>query len=435
MFKKALLLLALIVGQATYARVDEVIETNTGLDLTNDLMVSSYPHFGILMNPTTWPDNFCIKEVKNEIIFGIDQNMAQIDEAYAYKVVFDLKVQELAGIALETNLIEDVELKLDYDPNGAYQDQEVYSFLEGIAVEVQNIRLYKKNISDTYVLTTVDRENLFLSAKAESVTYIDFDYSVTPPGAMGLSIDGSDIVVNWLDVVGAEAYDLEWTWVSRYKGTVDGGTVDLFDEDEVNYDFKNNASRIRIKENNYRIPMIYGDGYILTRYRAVGRDADNCEADLDGLWMTGAVSSGLVSSYSFPGCKIAVDAYEDNAMNYGASMTFVEDGKRNTGITYTDGVMKSRQSISQLNSQDELIVGSTIYDFYGRPAIGVMGSPVKQTELGYVDNLNMLNASTPYDKEVFHSDAFLLGDCGPTAALPMDANSSKGISELLQFTK
>ncbi|MBL4710400.1 MAG: hypothetical protein JKY48_18375, partial [Flavobacteriales bacterium] len=178
-----------------------------------------------------------------------------------------------------------------------------------------------------------------------------------------------------------------------------------------------------IKQNTYRIPMIYGDGYILVRYRGVGRILNHLDIDVDGLWVT--TNQGIVASYP-PGSKIAVTAFEGNDMNYGASMTFVENGKRNIGLTYMDGAMKARQSVRQLNSQEELIVGSAIYDYYGRPAIGVMGSPVKETQLGYVENLNMFNASTPYDKAVFHQDNLLFEDCFAKPAAPMDPINSKG---------
>ncbi|MGD1843998.1 MAG: RHS repeat-associated core domain-containing protein [Salibacteraceae bacterium] len=178
--------------------------------------------------------------------------------------------------------------------------------------------------------------------------------------------------------------------------------------------------------------MIYGDGYLLVRYRGVGRIPAHPQADIDGVWNTngtwGYVDHGTVASYPST-CKVTVAAHEGNAMNYGATMQFVEEGKRNTNITYSDGTLKPRQSLSQLSSQDELVVGSTVYDYYGRPAIGVMGSPVGETDLGYIENLNMLNATTPYDRSVFHSDTAMLDDCGPKAALPMDPNASVGASK------
>src|SRR5690606_20574724 len=104
-------------------------------------------------------------------------------------------------------------------------------------------------------------------------------------------------------------------------------------------------------------------------------------------------------------------------------------GVRSVGVTYMDGVLKPRQSQAKLNSQDKIIVGSTIYDHYGRPAIGVMSTPVDQSALGYVDDLNMYNdgsnPSVPYGKQHFDLDQTLV--CGSMdPAPPMDAATSYG---------
>ena len=120
-----------------------------------------------------------------------------------------------------------------------------------------------------------------------------------------------------------------------------------------------------------------------------------------------------------------VASHESNAINYGAGMSFIEDGVHSVGVTYMDGVLKSRQSQAKLNSQDKIIVGSTIYDHYGRPAIGVMSAPVSQSTLGYVDNLNMHTDGTAYGKEHFDLDAETV--CGEfVVAPPMSSTLSAG---------
>lgn len=422
---KTVFLLALCVSQfAAFAGLDEVEGINTGFGLTADLTTTSARHAVIVSDPT-WVDDFGIASIANKITFGIDQFMPQVDDAYAYKIVFDLGWQESD---LSTPSLTDIELELNYDPDGAYQDQEVYTFTGGLEVTLSNIRLYKKDATGTYVLTPVDRDNLFLRSVIETTSYDDFDYLLVPPSVpVGLAFPAgeSNLKVEWDPIPGAEAYDLEWTWVNSYKGTTDAfGVADLFTSSEVRYDFENNASRIRVTGTTYKIPLIYGDGFIVVRYRGVGKILGHLDKNVDGAWMA-MPAAGFVSGAP-TNCYVEVAAHEGNAMNYGATMTFVEDGTRNTGVSYLDGVMKSRQTASQLNSQEELMVGATIYDYYGRPALAVMGSPVKQTELGYVERLNMADTTNPYDKEIFHSDDLLLGACGPKAAVPMDADNSKG---------
>ena len=108
-------------------------------------------------------------------------------------------------------------------------------------------------------------------------------------------------------------------------------------------------------ENSYHIPLIYGDGYIVVRYRGIGRGGNNYAYPLEGEWNLGAV--GTVSSTVN---YIQVTAHESNGINYGAGMSFIENGVKSVGVTYMDGVLKPRQSQAKLNSQDKIIAGSNL---------------------------------------------------------------------------
>jgi len=407
---------------------NELIEnSNTGLTLTSDITVTGSKHTAITPG---WESLFCISQINNEITFGIDQTMHQIDPAYRYRVVFDLGWEEIVSGVLVPNSITGIELTLNYDPDMAYQDKEVYAFSGGLKVSLTNIQLQESTDGGvTYVPVAVDRENLFLKASVETEYYDVFAYGTIPSDAMSIVSDGTDWTVTWPTLSGADHYDLEWTWINRYEGTEAGGDPVLLPPSAVSYDFRDNASRVRVAGNEYSIPMVYGDGFLLVRYRGVGSIPTYCGVDIDGVWTTdglwGYADNGMVSDFA-SSCRITAVAHEDNAMNYSALMSFVEEGKRNTGITYSDGILKPRQSVSQLNSQEELIVSSALYDYYGRPAIGVMGSPVGESDLGYIDNLNMLNPTTPYDKSVFHSDGAMWEDCAPKAAPPMSSEHSVG---------
>ncbi|NVK63402.1 MAG: hypothetical protein HWE22_02395 [Flavobacteriales bacterium] len=420
----------LLANLSVFAIQEEVEAVNTGLSLTSSINIASAKQAEVDAAPLTWYNDFRFASISSEIIFGIDQEIHQVDDDYRYKIKFDVSGDIIDGTTVTAFYETGVELELNYAPNGAYQDKQVYSFAGGSNMTINSIQLYKwDDVSGAYVLVTIDRENLFLKARIETEYYEDFDYLAVPPSTgVSLTLSGDEMLVSLPTIDGAEHYDLEWTWINRYDGTVMGGVPVLLSASEVNYDFKTNASRVRIDKPFYSIPMIYGDGFLLVRYRAVGRIVTNLNVNIDGPWMTKGTPYGDANTVSVyePLCMTTVSAIEDHKINYGASMTFVENGRRNTSVNFTDGMMKSRQQISQVNSQDELLVGSVIYDYYGRPAIGVMGSPVKESQLGYVENLNMYDATTPYDKSVFHQDAYMLGACGPKAAPPMDPDASVG---------
>lgn len=430
--KKIAFVLYLITHLSVFAVHEEVEGGNTGLSLASTITINSSREALIDADPTGWFNNFGIANVSNEIIFGIDQDIHQLDDTYKYKVRFNLSWRELVGTSLVSQSTSGLELELDYAPDGVYQDKQVYSFEGAMQMSVSGIQVFKWDpVGGTYVATTIDRENLFLKAKIEAEYYDNFDYNSVPP-SLGVSLSSppssSEVTVTLPTLPGAEQYDLEWAWVNRYEGSVLGDIPVLLADDQVSYNFKTNASRVRIDKPSYSIPKVYGDGFLLVRYRGVGRITANLGVDIDGQWMTTATPYGEANTVNvYPSwCRIITDAIEDHKLNYGASMTFIENGRRNTSVSFTDGMMKPRQQISQINSQDELLVGSVIYDHYGRPAIGVMGSPVNETELGYVEDLNMQSPGTPYDKSVFHKDEYMLGACGPKAAPPMDPDASAG---------
>ena len=125
--------------------------------------------------------------------------------------------------------------------------------------------------------------NLILESGIETERYYRFDPSIaplitdhmlTPIDLSSNPIDATadELEVNWNYIFGAEEYDLEWTYVNDYKGTITTGIPDTISPNSLIYDFRNNSTRVRVSGNNYRIPLIYDRGYILCRIRGVGRN-------------------------------------------------------------------------------------------------------------------------------------------------------------------
>ncbi|MGD1847277.1 MAG: hypothetical protein ACFB10_17950, partial [Salibacteraceae bacterium] len=296
--QKIMLLLALLACQLVAFATQEVEEeSNTGLGLTSDLTVTSSKHDDILPG---WETALSIPSVQNEITFGIDPSLIQVGPEYNYRNVFALSWDEIVDGDLETVTVNGIELNLNYYPDQAYRDKEVYAFNGGLEMRLTNIQLQQSTDGGvSFVPSGVDRENLFLKAAITTEYYDAFAYATTPSDAMSIVVDGSDWVVNCPTLVGADQYYLEWTWVNGYAGTETGGIPDVLAETAVEYDFRNNAALVRVRGNSYHVPMIYGDGYLLVRYRGVGRIPAHPQADIDGVWNTngtwGYVDHGTVA--------------------------------------------------------------------------------------------------------------------------------------------
>jgi len=371
-----------------------------------------------------WEEEFIIQSVKNKVVFGIDESNLDFNQStnYSYKITGDITYKVLENGLLVDHFYNGMSLEINYNPSrgSVYQDRSVFNFTGGLDVKIK-ITEIEDLITGSIVNTVPDY--LFLEAEIETERYYKFDQTSLPPQSMGLTLINGNLKITWPYVLGAEEYELEWAWVNSYTGELVGELPELYSASQVEFNFSENATRVKTRGfNTYEIPLIYGDGYIVVRYRAIGRGGDNFKIPMEGVWnyssSTGAVSSA--PNY------IQVTAHEGNGINYGAGMSFIENGVKSVGVTYMDGVLKPRQSQAKLNSQEKIIVGSTIYDYYGRPAIGVMSTPVNQSTLGYVDNLNMHSDGTVYNKTHFDFDNSAT-NCGEyTAAPEMSSVTSAG---------
>ncbi|MEX1002678.1 MAG: hypothetical protein WDZ35_11230 [Crocinitomicaceae bacterium] len=362
-----------------------------------------------------WTNEFAIQSVKNKITFGIDESDLEYHStAYSYRLTMDITIFELINGVLDSTVFSGLELDINYDPaSGAtYKDRDVYAFTGGLKVKIKVTAIEYEATPGSGSWSTASslKDAIFLENEVTVERYYHFDQYDIPDPTLNLDTLNGELIVTWPWLDGAEEYELEWTWVNAYTGNLSGSTpVVQTDLTQLSYDFVHNASSVRVQgRNTYSIPLIYGDGYILLRYRGIGRDGDNYQVPIEGTWSSDALiggDAGLVSNYGTQGVNFErVYAHESHQFNYGAGMSFIEDGVRSVGVTYMDGVLKPRQSQAKLNSQNKIIVGSTIYDHHGRPAVGVMSAPIDQNRLGYVDNLNMYDQNTPYGKAHFDLD-------------------------------
>ncbi len=421
------LFLLLLISNAGRAAKDEVHNVNTATNLLQDLSVESQ-QYSTVNNNSLWSNQFRIKQINNEITFGIDESYLLLDASYAYKIQFDLSWEELQGNVLVSQSLSSVELDINYDPSVSYKDRAVYTFENGMKVDITNVKLFKKN-SGIWVSTTVDRENLFLKSSVETEYFNAFDRFYQPGSSssdISMVISGSEIQVNWLSIDGAEEYELEWTWVHNYTGDINGGVPDFYYPEDVNYNFNESATRVRLSHNSYKIPVIYRNGFLLVRYRGIGIGGINLDRPIEGTWCN-VPESGTVAQCPV-NCMVETVPVDGHDFNYSAELGIVEEGTKGVVVQYMDGTGKLRQSISKMNSQREVLAKSTVYDYYGRPAIETMGSPVQQASLNYIPGLNRDVNGGVYDKDDFHQDVLMFGSCGMIPAQAMSESLSQGAS-------
>jgi len=191
----------------------------------------------------------------------------------------------------------------------------------------------------------------------------DFDCSDLPIVDYVYIPDKDKLNISWTPVDGNTEYDLEWTFYDDSSDVVKNFANYTFDNL-----FKNNASRISTKDNNYLVSLIYPSGFLFFRARAVKIDAH--ENRLVGEWSEDGIYAVL---------------WHEDKLNWQYNASFAEDGKRKELISYYDGSLRNRQQVTQMSSNQTTIVGEKIYDKEGRAVIDIMPVPAIRDSTDFYD--------------------------------------------------
>ncbi|MCW3104301.1 MAG: repeat-associated core domain protein [Bacteroidetes bacterium] len=256
----------------------------------------------------------------------------------------------------------------------------------------------------------MDRYYDFSSVIADPVTGI-----LLTPVNTDCDTTTDELQIMWGTVPEAEEYQVEWTYVNNYG--IDSST--FIDSTQLSADFKHNSTRITTTANFYNIGLTYEKGYIAVRIRPIGRDYLNPDTYMYGVWSE-ADSASMASVGSSARYRIRV-AHENNK-NWQYSSTYAEEGKKKEVISYFDGSLHNRQSVTKVNSDKNVIVGETMYDYQGRPAVNVLPTPVsfpncststEEPAIKYYPRYNVNFDSAAYSKKDFDIDS--VGVCNPFA--------------------
>ncbi|GAA0874323.1 hypothetical protein GCM10009118_07310 [Wandonia haliotis] len=285
-------------------------------------------------------------------------------------------------------------LSVAYDPgsvSGATQHRHAHLETNGypwVRVDITEVRVGGVPVSTA-------PENVTLEMEIAVERYYPFDTDLVP-GVLphNLSITFIDeggtlhtpdaFLIYWDYIEGAVEYDLEWTFVEAFEsdGSLSGASIVPFSEN----DFRKNATRIRTRNQYYRIENIFEKGYLVYRIRGIGKGGSSFTANLLGRWSTFVAQTEDYLD-GFPHYLTLTGGHEGNK-NWQYSAVYAEEGKRKDVISYFDGSLRNRQTVSLLNTQKEAIVGETIYDGIGRPVVQVLPVPTLANGLEYYENFN-----------------------------------------------
>ncbi|AXY74707.1 hypothetical protein D3H65_12250 [Paraflavitalea soli] len=280
----------------------------------------------------------------------------------------------------------DRDLTINYDTANAYKARSTYLFNDAYRVEVKVLQL-TKNVSWNVwsALKVVNQLQSFpqyqFSCSAQVINQVN-------DSALAANTDLDELPVWWQSVTGADEYDLEWTYIDAVALT--DGLYGNSQSPDVARIFENNATRVTIRGTSYRIPLFYDNkGHLFYRVRAVQQEKGG--ARKEAYWSSN-VGAGL-GRFNYDG--------HQRDLNWQATTSFAEEGKRKTIVKYFDGSLRERQIVTKDNTTNRTIVGETLYDYQGRSAIQVLPAPTLSSVIGYTRNLNRGLNGVAYDKSIY----------------------------------
>lgn len=298
-------------------------------------------------------------------------------------ITYDITTRDSSGIA-QTYTGEKLRISFDPAQGTSYIDKAIKTYEEVLKADLTVRAIQYWSTGDTLLIpqTTVP-------AELEDV-YLDLEYDVerfynmasTAPTLQRVteSVDNFSqeqlVTMTWNYIRGAESYDLEWLFI-------DAGNAAL--TTNFNFDWAN-ATRVNVWNPFYTIDMAFPRGIVLFRVRAVGVDFRNFYATgnitrFEGNWscaqQTGQTQTNAALFTAFT--RLDIPFGRDKNLNWQYSVSFAEDGKKSEGISFYDGSLNTRQSLTKVNTDTNLIVAESRLDYQGRPAVQFLPTPVSAT--------------------------------------------------------
>jgi len=268
------------------------------------------------------------------------------------------------------------------------------------AVKILSTNITVANVPSSFVgikLYHEVRADLYTVLNLQRPAQINSGFTLTHSDAL-LGQNGT-LEVTWSALAGAESYELEWTYVSDQDPNDVNARLPLAQVQVRDYLFRHNSSRVSTVNTSYSIPLVYEKGLILYRLRAVGKNQVGGKLiDVKSLW---SADENFTNLSSYPVANIYTFAGLETDFNWQSSISYAEEGKNKTVMSYHDGTSRNRQAVTKINTDQRAVVGETMYDYNGRPQIQVLPVPVKENDLSYRPHFNLIEGKGRLEKSQY----------------------------------
>ncbi len=270
---------------------------------------------------------------------------------------------------------------------GEFSDKALHQIqnVHGAEVRIASVETIDMITSNTLSGTP---ENITLSGKFIVERY--YDIGTNAPNNLAITTNTSTNTLNfgWGSISGSMYYELEYTWVDNYGPQNIGTPLGANAIDLSTRDFELNNTRVVTNNTSYSMPLIYSSGYVVARVRAVTRSLTNTSQPKYTEWSNENTPKITINDWT----KKQVSSHNDD-MNWQFQASFAEEGKSKEVVSYFDGTLRNRQTVTRINTDENAIVGEVIYDNQGRPAIEILPVPANVDAIKYYPKFNRTSSN------------------------------------------
>ncbi|WP_428741573.1 DUF6443 domain-containing protein [Tenacibaculum sp.] len=366
--KSRCLLFLLILTSVKFYAQDLVVtdavynSTNVFLDANSTSVIASkksYVELGILKDTAPYTK-------------GTTTVKLNVEELDAYGAVTTTRQLELNVVNNQSNTRD------------LYKDVAVKSFSSfGVKVKVLEIKY-----DESGLISFNNPGNVYIKVWSDN----DVISELPELPSFGLQIKENnttnELEFTWSKINNVESYELEWSWVDNYGKPSKGGVVSFLTSSDIPFstkDFSQSNTRIETSDDNYKISNIYDNGFIVARIRGVGRFLDASKKSKKYTkWSSVGGDDWKVSNWT----HFEIKNIEGATKNWQYQASYAEQGKKKEVVSYFDGTLRNRQTVTKINTDDNVIVGEVIYDAQGRPSVEVLPVPTEKKAINYYNDFN-----------------------------------------------
>ncbi|WP_421939095.1 RHS repeat domain-containing protein [Pedobacter sp.] len=305
----------------------------------------------------------------------------------------------------EPTVIDSVSLNVNYDKtSGAtYKGIDTYNFTNGYYVKVYVTGVSSPEFGNQMppVLQLTSQINIDRTYTFKPFLFMGINGELSQgSGKMqrlssGTPTNGKNqLALSWALVPGVQEYDIEWTYVdedSEWWTLVDGAHAGAYHtEAEMAQLFRNNATRITTDKQSYMLSLVSNSNYVMVRMRQVTYNTEGLR--IEGQWFYKLDDNATWAIWD-------LDWHQQN-LNWQYSASYAEGGKKKEVVSYFDGTLRGRQTVTLNNENNVAVVQENVYDVFGRAAASILPAPVKDNVsnqyIHYFPSLNVNSNGTPY---------------------------------------